>query len=251
MQINSWITNPQNLTIKKADIHIWRIHLLENKPHIDQLKILLSIDELERTQKFYLDKDRVCYITARGALKHLISLYTSTLPQKIIFNYNEFGKPFLPQKINPLSLQFNISHSNNIILIAFSLEEKIGVDIEEIKPMEDMDSIAEMVFSKIEYNLWKETPEENKAHFFFQLWAYKEAIIKALGLGFSYNTQNFTIKNLKTPAEIIFHNKENFIIPDLWSIAPLKTEEGYCAAYASPQIVKNVDCFEWVIPLSL
>jgi len=92
------------------------------------------------------------------------------------FEYNEHGKPFLPD--GPF---FSISHCKEGIAVAIDDEESIGIDIEGIRRV-DSDLIAR-VMNKEEQNLIAsaETPER----MFTRLWTQKEAIVKAQGVGIS------------------------------------------------------------------
>lgn len=95
--------------------------------------------------------------------------------------YNSFGKPFLP---DCPSLNFNISHSKNIVIIGFSLDTPIGVDIEFVENKVNIQDYID-IFNEIEMKNISNTL--NTFNQFYISWTRKEAILKALGYGFSLN----------------------------------------------------------------
>jgi 4'-phosphopantetheinyl transferase len=95
----------------------------------------------------------------------------------------EFGKPFIRSKKN----FFNISHSGNFVVFIESLCQPVGIDVEEIRPID----INEFKFIMRE-DEWLDYQENGQ---FFTLWTQKEALIKALGVGFSMDIKQIKIKN--------------------------------------------------------
>src|SRR5215211_71561 len=122
-----WLNSPDNLILNDGEAHIWRADLDLNESFQSSFLKLLSSDEKNRAQKFRFNKDSRHFIIARGILRSLIGKYLEINPAEISFQYSEFGKPSIA---NINSLQFNISHSQNIALFAFTKKFKIGVDVE-------------------------------------------------------------------------------------------------------------------------
>ncbi|MES2615190.1 MAG: 4'-phosphopantetheinyl transferase superfamily protein [Bdellovibrionota bacterium] len=229
-------------------VHLWKVFLTEDELCIRQLEQSLSQHELDRANAFHNKKDRSCFITARSILKKILSKYTNIPIHKIILSYSEFGKPYLASEENVLPIQFSVTHSNNVIVLAFTLESPIGVDIEQLSPIPDFDSIAKIVFSEIEYDTWSNISFENKLQFFYQLWTYKESVIKALGYGFSYDTKKFTITETTKKPTIIFHDSSQKA--NLWTIEKIFVDDMYCAAFATQQLTPKVHYFEYCLDAS-
>jgi 4'-phosphopantetheinyl transferase len=231
------------MQINHNELHLWEISSLLHESKFTQF---LTPEELTHAHKFLQEKDKNRYIVARASLKKILSLYLKIPTNEIEFEYNEYGKPALLQELNSFSIQFNISHSHELILLAFTLHHKIGVDIEYKKQLADLDSIAKTVFSHTEYSYWQKVAVENKLNLFYQLWTYKEALIKALSFGFSYDTKNFTVTENNQQPKIIFHDKGNFEIEDSWTVEKILLENNdYCAAYATPQIISKICWFDF------
>ena len=62
----------------------------------------------------------------------------------------EYGKPYFADAKATLGLKFNLSHSNQLALIAISRDREIGVDIEYIRPNFVTDEVAGHFFSPAE-----------------------------------------------------------------------------------------------------
>ena len=84
---------------------------------------------------------------------------------------NKHGKPLSN------SLYFNISHSHNLVVLATSEDNDIGVDVEEIKHRGQ--SLREYISSELES---KYITDDEK---FFEVWTSKESLCKAEGSGLS------------------------------------------------------------------
>ena len=86
-------------------------------------------------------------------------------------DYPETGKPNWQSKQGHI-LDFNISHSNECVLVAASNSVKVGVDVEKVRELKNLN--FKMVMSPDELKLIRETPG-----LFFEIWSKKEAVVKA------------------------------------------------------------------------
>lgn len=98
--------------------------------------------------------------------------------------YNDFNCPLWRAEIN-----FNIAHAGNVVGCAFSEALKIGLDIEQIRPINlaDFDYVLNEVDQQ---NIKKST---NPYPAFFKIWTIKEAITKAIGKGLAIDVQQIYI----------------------------------------------------------
>jgi phosphopantetheinyl transferase len=86
-------------------------------------------------------------------------------------HYPETGKPYWLSK-KTRQFDFNISHSEDIVVVAMSTSLRVGVDIEKIRKLKYLN--FKMVLSADELTQIRQTPE-----LFFNLWSKKEAVVKA------------------------------------------------------------------------
>src|SRR5579864_3409435 len=119
------------LKIEEDSVHLWQAFVPDLLAQIQTFIPLLNESEMERANRFHFDIHRERYIIARAVLRHILSLYTTILPQDIIFTLGPRAKPYLEQK--PFDLQFNVSHSHDRVVYAFTKHAEIGIDIEKIE----------------------------------------------------------------------------------------------------------------------
>lgn len=170
-----------NLTARQ--LHLWYIPLHIEVP-LSLAFATLSIDEQQRAESFKFKKNQRDYILRRFLLRKILSLYSMIEPQAIHFIYNEYQKPYLEK--NEHHLQFNMSHSHDVAILGIMKNHTIGVDIECLKPMHDIVNIAQEFFSPKEIADFLLLSECDRLEFFYTTWTKKEAFVKAIGEGLSY-----------------------------------------------------------------
>src|SRR5262252_2460436 len=104
----------------------------------------LSKDELARASRFHFERDRDRFIVARGELRRVLAGYVGLDPGSLTFRYGARGKP----SVEGDSLEFNLSHSGSIALLGLTRQRRIGIDIEEIRYLDDCGELAARFFSK-------------------------------------------------------------------------------------------------------
>ncbi|MDE0205679.1 MAG: 4'-phosphopantetheinyl transferase superfamily protein [Candidatus Tectomicrobia bacterium] len=112
---------------------------------------------------------------------------------ELAFGALRYGKPYALVGGTPASVSFNVSHGGQNGLIALEPAGRLGVDVEERNTRRDLDGIAQTVFTPAEQAELAPGRGERKIRLFFSLWTMKEALIKALGTGFSLNPSRFEI----------------------------------------------------------
>jgi 4'-phosphopantetheinyl transferase len=161
-------------------------------------------------------------------LRLILSKYTKTTPGELIFSHNKHGKPFLEGK----QIYFNLSHSEDLSLIAVSLISRIGIDVEKVREVPNFMQIAKLFFADEESKNLEVLPEKSRASAFFKTWTCKEAFTKAVGEGLSLDLRSFSIQ-FAPKAQIQFLNNMQKHLNSLnWSILELILSEGYMGALA-------------------
>ena len=212
-----------------GQVHIWHTTVTTTPAQENVLLALLSPEETARAERFRFPVHRQRFIAARGYLRQLLSAYLKQPAESIIFSYSHRGKPYLPDQ----RLQFNVSHSHDMAVYAFTLDQPVGIDIEKVKADYD-DGVAERFFSPQEYADLTALPEEQRALCFYRIWARKEAMIKVSGEGFAFALSSFTVPtdNVTTPFQVIFHAESG------WTLQSFAVSSEYQAAFATPQTIK-------------
>lgn len=140
----------------------------------------LTEDEQERAAKYRFPADRTRFIVRRGLLRGMLGATLGIDPVHIRFATTQVGKPFIAFPENS-GLFFNLSHSGNQIVYAFSKYPETGIDIERIREVEAIDRLARNYFSAEEYAILVNLPSREKNRAFIKIWSIKEALIKASG----------------------------------------------------------------------
>lgn len=172
---------PVQLDLTPQAVHIWCTSLDLSGERLYQLDKLLSEDEQARAQRFRFQRDRHRFIAGRGTLRLLLARYLHATPAELRFSYSSQGKPALTQPDS--NITFNVSHSQDLALYAVTCDRPIGIDIEYIRSIEDLEQLAQRYFLPRENALIQAYPPEQRQQVFFRLWTCKEAYLKATGEG--------------------------------------------------------------------
>ncbi|HEU4522655.1 MAG TPA: 4'-phosphopantetheinyl transferase superfamily protein [Thermoanaerobaculia bacterium] len=138
----------------------------------------LSCEERARAQRFVFDRDRRRFVAGRTILRNLLSARLGVSPARVDLVAGANGKP----EVRGSGVRFNLSHCEDLAVYAFSSHE-IGVDVEAIRPMPDVDAIASGFFSRREREAFSRLRPSDRVVGFFNCWTRKEAFFKALGSG--------------------------------------------------------------------
>lgn len=153
----------------------------------------LSDDEIDRADKIRKEERRQQFIISRGIIKKYLSILLSKRSNQIKFLYNKHGKPYINEKYNSHTVEFNSSHSGNYGLTAITLDNKIGVDIQKIDSTVNFESLSDRFFNINEKNELMKLNKDDQKDAFYLGWVRKESFIKATGKGIAYGLNRFSV----------------------------------------------------------
>ena len=180
--------NPKPL-LKPGEVHVWLFDLDGSGQSIPEWERLLSGDETIRSKLFRFERDRLRFVARRGILRQLLGQYTGLDPAQIAYHINPYGKLSLPSH----PLHFNISGCQERVAFAFALENEVGVDLEQIHSIPELDRIAERWFSPAEWAGMSALAPGMRMEAFFHIWTQKEAFLKARGEGLYLQLSDFSV----------------------------------------------------------
>ncbi|GCE15671.1 4'-phosphopantetheinyl transferase family protein [Tengunoibacter tsumagoiensis] len=214
-------------------IHIWYAELQQPDEYYVQLEKTLSHDEQKRASLFYFDHDRRRFVTSRAILRTILGHYLEIAAEECRFVYQKYGRPEL-DPLHHSSLRFNVSHSYELAIYAFSDAWTVGIDIEYVRLLADMEQLAKRCFSAREYSFFLTLPEEQRQEAFFRYWTFKEATVKALGDGLRYSLERIDVGALPDDQEssILLALPNETELRSLWRLHPLRPSQGYKATIA-------------------
>jgi len=143
----------------------------------------LDADEAARVARQHSAPARRRFVAARVALRALAAAYLGEPASALRFAVGERGKPCLVAPAGAERLRFNLAHSGDLVLLAFSIEHEVGVDVELTSRPVDWPDIAERHFPPAEVSALRALPPALRRRAFFAAWSCKEALGKALGEG--------------------------------------------------------------------
>jgi 4'-phosphopantetheinyl transferase len=174
-----WHTPTFFPTLMPGEVHVWLADVRKFE-YIDSVwQTAVTPDEWQQFQKIVVTREREARLVARALLRQWIAEYLQTDPLQLIFSANAQGKPFLQGS----HLQFNVSHSGHLIVIAFCLEAPVGIDVEVMQKAVDIAAVAGRVFDPDICRQLQQLPMAKQGRAFFQLWTALEAYVKGLGSG--------------------------------------------------------------------
>lgn len=188
-----WETVNAAPALGDREVHLWRVQSPLEAKSAGQAASFLSSAEVARAKRFYFERDRIRFSHFRGFLRYLLGQYLQRDPKAIAFQENAQGKPRLAEASAPVPLHFNLAHSHDTALLAFSPQGPLGVDVEKLQEPYEGEKIAGRYFTPEELSYLQSLPAAERARGFFRLWTLKEAYLKALGLGFQGGLDSFSI----------------------------------------------------------
>jgi 4'-phosphopantetheinyl transferase len=198
-------------------IDLWSIRLSGCREQLNACSAALSDSEKKRAERFIKPADRERYVLCRGILRRILADDLSVDPADVEIKRTAQGKPYLPGG----ELEFNVSHSRDRLLIA-AAGRAVGVDIEFRRDGLPMDAIAERWFAPQEKAFFQSL--ENPRDGFFDIWAGKEAFVKARGEGIFRELRSFCVPLPPGSAQPLTD------LPDGWGFQCLEIDPDYSAA---------------------
>lgn len=184
----------QNLHICPGEIHLWLADYDAMGPEDLALAAsLLSDDEQRQAPRFYFTRDTHRYTATRALVRSVLSRYLRCKPQDLNFSANAYGRPFIAGlSQDAASLDFNISHTHSMIVLALARGRALGVDVENTQARSVSLEITDRFFSPAEACDLRRAPPDHQQDRFFEYWTMKEAYIKARGMGLSIPLDKFS-----------------------------------------------------------
>lgn len=233
------------------DVHIWRVFLPAAEPLAEILENSLSDDERAASEKLRDQRKKASFIARKAIARFLISKYTSIPASRLRFSMNQFGKPELLALQDSSSISFNISHSGEWLVIIFSQNKSVGIDIELMRQDFPVTEISNRFFTCMEKERIKSCPGNERLEIFYRMWVRKEAYVKALGKGLYMPLDSFHVPlDQLDSTERIDHEKCTFIgkIENEWLFYDLPVSKNYCSCFVTRFIPAKTRIFNLHFP---
>jgi phosphopantetheinyl transferase len=174
-----------------ADIVLWLATVFPSRDiaagehdtlSVEQAAKVLDAEETDRMARFLHIEDRISYLAAHAGARLLLGRLVDRPADTLRFEPSAHGKPVLVG--GPAHLDFSLSHARGAVAVAAACMP-IGVDIEPLREIADMDSISEILLATEERKVLRNAPVALRPRLFLRYWTLKEAVLKAAAVGFT------------------------------------------------------------------
>lgn len=178
---------------------VWRIDLdaVEGVGPALQGEGPLDAAELARAARFAFERDRRRFVAARLALRRILGMALGRDPAALVIEAPPLHRPRLA---GDSGLDFNLSHSGRLALVAVGQAAPLGVDVEEWRSVPDAAALAARLFTPRECAALAADPRAA----FLTCWTRKEAVLKSTGLGLSVEPRTVEVGATPGPLELGF-----------------------------------------------
>lgn len=233
-----WSSFPTDFALAQNETHVWVASLDNAGTSLDPFADCLSLAERNRAARFKFLPDRTRYLIAHAALRSILGMYLSVHPAAIEFDSGPVGKPKLAQNFAGSEIEFNLSHSGALALIAVTRGREVGVDVERIQKDFAFESIAQRFFTSREVAALHVLPPDLRREAFYKCWTSKEALLKGKGLGLSGSLDEVRIRLTATGVRVTPAVRD-------WSLTELTPATGYASALAVKKFYCEPQCYRW------
>lgn len=165
--------------LSSGQLYVWSVNTNPTAELLERCKAALSEHELTRIPFFKFEQVQQNYIISQGVLRLLLGAYLGMNANKLKIGRQAKGKPI---SLDDPDIHFNISNSGKMAVYAFSRDSEVGIDLEHIRQIPDLDEMITKNFSTNERK-YINASEKDRNSRFFRFWTIKESYLKAIGEG--------------------------------------------------------------------
>jgi 4'-phosphopantetheinyl transferase len=218
--------------IRGDEVHIWTGRSVADPAVLDRFRVMLCAAEMARADALKFARHRHEFVSSHALLRMIAGAHLGVAPGEVRFGSNLYGRPRI---LNPTAepLHFSLSHSDGLIVIALSKHESVGIDVERIRPIAGLESVARSHFTESETSKLEGLADFERLNAFFRCWTRKEAFVKATGLGMSLDFHHVEVSLLDDEKPAILACAWDDSEPGRWRMAEFIPQEGFVACVAA------------------
>jgi 4'-phosphopantetheinyl transferase len=179
--------------VRTTDCRVWWIDWADAP---DWCEELLSEPERTRAESFHQVAARRRFTAATALLKVTVAESAGCDPFDVKLRREcpdcrrLHGRP----EVMGSTLNVSISHSGDRVAVALCADGPVGVDVEQVNPDLDVDSMLRFVLGDAERQAFSEVQgRQARLQAFFHSWTRKESVLKATGDGLRIPMSNVTL----------------------------------------------------------
>jgi len=201
-----------------GQVHLWRAGLPPalGAGRARRLAAMLPEEELARCERFRRPDARARALASRVALRAVLGSCLGLDPREVPLLEGR-GKPHLAGGLEG-ELDFSLSDSGGLVLLAVGRKVRVGADVEKLRPAPFLDVVVERFFGEQERDELSGLRGAERRRAYFRLWTRREAAAKALGLGILEHFRRFPCWSAELQEA------------EAWRITDLRPAPGYAGA---------------------
>lgn len=234
---------PGKIALPLDELHLWFCDYEEcTDPQLqDSYRSLLSEDEKARELRFAFAKDRLRHLATRAALRTILSRYAGLRPEQWCFATNSHGRPEIaPSMSAGRWINFNISHTDSLIVLGLTRGHAIGVDVENWTVRDISSDLARRFFATEEVCDLLALPLDRQQYRFFENWTLKESYIKAHGMGLSIPLDQFSFRFPTADSVELATGPDLQDLPSAWHFLQWRPEPHYLVSVCVQQVAPEL-----------
>ncbi len=215
-----------------SHVDIWRLSLDAGMGDLGDSLACLNQQEQERANKLKTLTRQRQFIITRACLKRILARISNKQAPQIRLSHGERGKPHIDEQFRGKPIYFNLSHSDKQSMIALTLGQELGIDIEKIQAHRDHRLLGRRCFSGREQSRLNRLRDDELYRAFYACWTRKEAFIKAIGEGIGYGLDKFDVSPDTEAGWSRINLRQTTAGDKAWFNISLECAPGYAAALA-------------------
>jgi 4'-phosphopantetheinyl transferase len=215
--------------LRAAEAHVWWARRHDAAPQLEQL---LDEDERGRLSAYRRVEDRARFLVGCALAKIALAGYLGRPPAAIRLSRTcpICGKPHGKPRAEDTDIELSVSHSGELVAVAFAARAPVGVDVEQLGGRLSVEDVAKLALSREEARALDALGAEEREHGFLVSWTRKEAVTKALGAGLRIEPADVVVTAPGDPPRLLAW--PNDAAPDEVALFDLAARDGHVASLA-------------------
>ncbi|HEY0472917.1 MAG TPA: 4'-phosphopantetheinyl transferase superfamily protein [Kribbella sp.] len=179
------------------NVEVWWARISDARP---ELAAELDAAEQTRLAAYARAEDKARFLLGCAVARRVVGVHLLLPPAQVRLDRTcpDCGRPH--GKVRTEGMQLSVSHSGDLVAVAFHPSTPVGLDVELIDPGIDADSLATVSLAEVEA---KELARyEDRARAFTAYWTRKEAVVKATGDGMRADLRKVIVSPPDQPAAL-------------------------------------------------
>jgi 4'-phosphopantetheinyl transferase len=220
---------PHEQSTTLPNVQAWLFGCDQNDPQsaID----VLTAAEVARSERLARTANRAAFRGTRATLRRILARELGVTPPAIRLVEPEHGKPRLCAEHGRAEIDFSVSHTDGMSVIALARNVLVGADIERCRTVPEKLKIATDMFGDDAARAIAGLAPSEQDSAFLRLWTAGEAYVKATGTGLALRRGRIPICLGPDGTRVTF--RRDFAERDAWRLTFIDAPAGYVCCLAT------------------